>query len=73
MVRSRDGYKGGNPGGYSGGNSGPSPGGSTSGSLEQRLDRWVSAGRQLVDGVAGAPVACIQLRLKSCDAKEPDG
>jgi hypothetical protein len=24
------------------------------GSLEQRLDRWVSAGRQLVDGVAGA-------------------
>ena len=54
MVRSRDGYKGGNPGGYSGGNSGPSPGGSTSGSLEQRLDRWVSAGRQLVDGVAGA-------------------
>jgi len=54
MVRSRDGYKGGNPGGTSGGNFGPSPGGSTSGSLEQRLDRWVSAGRQLVDGVAGA-------------------
>jgi hypothetical protein len=24
------------------------------GSFEQRLDRWVSAGRQLVDGVAGA-------------------
>jgi hypothetical protein len=24
------------------------------GPLEQRLDRWVSAGRQLVDGVAGA-------------------
>jgi hypothetical protein len=24
------------------------------GSIEQRLDRWVSAGRQLVDGVAGA-------------------
>lgn len=26
----------------------------TSRELEQRLDRWVSAGRQLVDGVAGA-------------------
>jgi hypothetical protein len=28
--------------------------GRRSSSVEQRLDRWVSAGRQLVDGVAGA-------------------
>ena len=38
---------GSNPQRRSGSRRGPDP-------LEQRLDRWVSAGRQLVDGVAGA-------------------